>query len=96
MYLTYNQHNGSTRRVIKAQISSATHRRIIPWKAKHFGSRFTQVGLNQSGPSNVGAYRADPLRSGKSSCIKTVFQQVPVKDVPYFGVTQKVEKIVYK
>ncbi|ORY24694.1 Gtr1/RagA G protein conserved region-domain-containing protein [Naematelia encephala] len=47
----------------------------------------------------------DPLRerilvcgwrkAGKSSCIKTVFQGVPTKDVPYFGVTQKIEKINY-
>ncbi|RSH90467.1 hypothetical protein EHS25_001072 [Saitozyma podzolica] len=34
-------------------------------------------------------------KAGKSSVIKTVFQQVPVKDVPYFGVTQKIEKINY-
>ena len=35
-------------------------------------------------------------RAGKSSCIKTVFQNVPVKDVPFFGVTQRVEKISYE
>jgi Ras-related GTP-binding protein C/D len=35
-------------------------------------------------------------RAGKSSCIKTVFQNVPVKDVPFFGVTQRVEKINYE
>lgn len=36
-----------------------------------------------------------PRKAGKSSCIKTVFQNVPVKDVPFFGVTQRVEKISY-
>ncbi|KAK4687307.1 Ras-related GTP-binding protein C/D, partial [Tremellales sp. Uapishka_1] len=34
-------------------------------------------------------------KAGKTSCIKTVFQQVAVKDVPYFGITQKIEKINY-
>ncbi|WVF70953.1 hypothetical protein IAT40_005748 [Kwoniella sp. CBS 6097] len=34
-------------------------------------------------------------KAGKTSCIKTVFQQVPAKEVPYFGVTQKIEKINY-
>ncbi|WOO85721.1 Ras-related GTP-binding protein C [Vanrija pseudolonga] len=34
-------------------------------------------------------------KAGKSSCIKTVFQHVPVKDVPYIGITQKIEKINY-
>jgi hypothetical protein len=35
-------------------------------------------------------------RAGKSSCIKTIFQDVAVKDVPFFGVTQRVEKIDYE
>lgn len=35
-------------------------------------------------------------RAGKSSCIKTIFQDTQVKDVAYFGVTQKVEKIDYE
>lgn len=35
-------------------------------------------------------------RAGKSSCIKTVFQDVPVADVPYFDSTQKVEKVLYE
>ncbi|WWC96678.1 hypothetical protein V866_003550 [Kwoniella sp. B9012] len=34
-------------------------------------------------------------KAGKTSCIKTVFQQIPTKEVPFFGVTQKVEKINY-
>ncbi|RXK42517.1 hypothetical protein M231_00071 [Tremella mesenterica] len=34
-------------------------------------------------------------KAGKSSCIKTVFQKVPVRDVAYFSVTQKIEKINY-
>ncbi|WVQ97005.1 hypothetical protein IAU59_004115 [Kwoniella sp. CBS 9459] len=34
-------------------------------------------------------------KAGKTSCIKTVFQQVPAKEVPYFGVTQKIEKVNY-
>ncbi|WVQ85693.1 hypothetical protein IAT38_007859 [Cryptococcus sp. DSM 104549] len=34
-------------------------------------------------------------KAGKTSCIKTVFQGVPTKDVPYFGVTSKVEAINY-
>ncbi|WRT65957.1 uncharacterized protein IL334_002908 [Kwoniella shivajii] len=34
-------------------------------------------------------------KSGKTSCIKTVFQNVPAREVPYFGVTQKIEKINY-
>ncbi|WWD18186.1 hypothetical protein CI109_102635 [Kwoniella shandongensis] len=34
-------------------------------------------------------------KAGKTSCIKTVFQQVPAREVPYFGVTQKIEKINY-
>lgn len=36
------------------------------------------------------------LRAGKSSCIKTVFQDIPVADVPYFDATQKVEKVIYE
>ncbi|KAL7423540.1 GTP-binding protein gtr2 [Cryptotrichosporon argae] len=36
-----------------------------------------------------------PRKAGKSSCIKTVFQHVPVKDVPYLGITQRIEKIDY-
>jgi Ras-related GTP-binding protein C/D len=36
------------------------------------------------------------LRAGKSSCIKTVFQHLPVKDVPYIGITQKIEKVDYE
>lgn len=35
-------------------------------------------------------------RAGKSSCIKTVFQNLPVKDVPYIGITQKLEKVDYE
>ena len=35
-------------------------------------------------------------RAGKSSCIKTIFQGVPVTDVPYFDSTQKLEKVVYE
>lgn len=35
-------------------------------------------------------------RSGKSSCIKSVFQNLPVKDVTYIGITKKVEKIDYE
>ncbi|KAK1927674.1 Gtr1/RagA G protein conserved region-domain-containing protein [Papiliotrema laurentii] len=34
-------------------------------------------------------------KAGKSSCIKTIFQDVPVTDVPYFDSTQKVEKVLY-
>ncbi|WVR05600.1 hypothetical protein IAU60_002619 [Kwoniella sp. DSM 27419] len=34
-------------------------------------------------------------KAGKTSCVKTVFQQVPAKEVPYFGVTQKIEKVNY-
>ncbi|WVW80431.1 hypothetical protein I302_102413 [Kwoniella bestiolae CBS 10118] len=34
-------------------------------------------------------------KAGKTSCIKTVFQQIPTKEVPFFGVTQKIEKINY-
>ncbi|WWC60579.1 uncharacterized protein I303_103153 [Kwoniella dejecticola CBS 10117] len=34
-------------------------------------------------------------KAGKTSCIKTVFQGVPTKEVPYFGVTQKIDKINY-
>ncbi|WWC88156.1 uncharacterized protein L201_003061 [Kwoniella dendrophila CBS 6074] len=34
-------------------------------------------------------------KAGKTSCIKTVFQGIPAKEVPYFGVTQKIEKINY-
>ena len=41
------------------------------------------------------AYASDD-RAGKSSCIKTVFQGVPVADVPYFDSTQKFEKIDYE
>lgn len=36
------------------------------------------------------------LRAGKSSCIKTVFQHLPVKDVPYIGITQRIEKVEYE
>lgn len=36
------------------------------------------------------------FRAGKTSCIKTVFQDVPIKDVSYFGTTQKIEKINYE
>ena len=35
-------------------------------------------------------------RAGKTSCIKTVFEDNPVKDTPYFGTTQKIEKIDYE
>lgn len=45
------------------------------------------------------AKEASPLtlrRAGKSSCIKTVFQNLPVKDVPYIGITQKLEKVNYE
>ncbi|ODO07596.1 hypothetical protein L198_01177 [Cryptococcus wingfieldii CBS 7118] len=34
-------------------------------------------------------------KAGKTSCIKTVFQQVPAQEVPHFGVTQKIEQIDY-
>ena len=34
--------------------------------------------------------------AGKTSCIKTVFEDNPVKDTPYFGTTQKIEKIDYE
>ncbi|KIR30591.1 hypothetical protein I307_03702 [Cryptococcus deuterogattii 99/473] len=34
-------------------------------------------------------------KAGKTSCIKTVFQQVPAVEVPHFGVTQKIEQIDY-
>ncbi|KAK8865631.1 hypothetical protein IAR55_000776 [Kwoniella newhampshirensis] len=34
-------------------------------------------------------------KAGKTSCIKTVFQQVPAREVPYFGVTQKIERVNY-
>ncbi|BEI87150.1 hypothetical protein CcaverHIS002_0704960 [Cutaneotrichosporon cavernicola] len=34
-------------------------------------------------------------KAGKSACIKTVFQHLPVKDVPYIGITQKIEKVDY-
>jgi Ras-related GTP-binding protein C/D len=39
---------------------------------------------------------ADGGRAGKSSCIKTVFQQLPVKDVPFIGITHKIEAIDYE
>lgn len=44
----------------------------------------------------MSAEQANNLRAGKSSCIKTVFQKLPVKDVPYIGITQRVEKIDYE
>jgi Ras-related GTP-binding protein C/D len=39
------------------------------------------------------SFKSAEIRAGKSACVKTVFQGVPVKDVPYFGATQKVEKV---
>lgn len=44
----------------------------------------------------LGDCAADSNRAGKSSCIKTVFENVPVKDVAFFGVTQQIEKIDYE
>lgn len=35
-------------------------------------------------------------KAGKSSCIQTIFQHLPVKDVPYIGITQRIEKIDYE
>lgn len=43
-----------------------------------------------------GANLSITYRAGKTSCIKTVFQQVPAVEVPHFGVTQKIEQINYK
>lgn len=42
------------------------------------------------------SYRRLTVRAGKSSCIKTVFQQLPVKDVPFIGITHKFEAVDYE
>lgn len=48
------------------------------------------------GSTPLSGLRSSPCRAGKSSCIKTVFQDVAPTDVPYFDSTQKVEKVTYE
>ncbi|WWC68374.1 uncharacterized protein I206_102299 [Kwoniella pini CBS 10737] len=63
-------------------------------------SRTPQNGESSKSKRDDDSHRTKILvlgwrKAGKTSCIKTVFQGVPTKEVPYFGVTQKIEKINY-